>query len=45
MLVRYLDKRPQRLTAEQIETARGQVAQALIDERARPARPRKHLVL
>jgi hypothetical protein len=45
MLVRFLQKRPQRLTAEQIETARGQVAQALIDERARPARPRKHLVL
>ena len=45
MLVRYLQKRPQRLTAEQIETARAQVAQALIDEHARPSRPRKHLVL
>ncbi len=45
MLVRYLQKRPPRLTPEQIDTARAQVAQAVIDEHARSARPRRHLVL
>jgi hypothetical protein len=44
MLVRYLRKRPERLTREQIESAQSNVVQALLGEQARMARERWHLV-
>jgi len=43
MLLRYLDQRPIRLSEEQVETARAQVAQALLDEQTRLARDRRYL--
>ncbi len=44
MLVRYLQKRPPRLSREQVEAARLSVAEALVAEHARVARERWHLV-
>ncbi len=44
MLVRYLRKRPERLTREQIEGAQSNVVQAVLGEQERMARERWHLV-
>jgi hypothetical protein len=44
MLVRYLRKRPERLTREQIESAQSNVVQAVLGEQERMARERWHLV-
>jgi Nuclease-related domain len=44
MLVRYLRRRPQRLTHEQVEVAQSKVVQALLGEQERLARERWHLV-
>ena len=46
MLLGHLDRRPARLSREEIERAHGLVAQALLEQRARgrPAAERRHLI-